>query len=1141
VPAFARRSTFALDHFERYYGVFFSLLDAGERICYLDADEWEDGVSTLLKNEAGDPLLLHCWYTRYWATSHHTRRRYQAVIDFARRAQGLEPYPWPPGQGSSPPPVRASGSGGEREMTWKDASPRGPLPLGILDLIPHSARRLLAIGGGPGELIESVKARQPAEVVNLVVDEEPAAWSFAGQEFDCILCPDRLAYLREPARLLAEARRCLAPGGRLVAQVPNVRHHEVVAGLLEGKWAFTGEGSRPDPPVRFFTRREIEKLFDRAGFTIRDLRVVPGPGHAEWVAQGRPAEVNVGGLRIGHLPVAEVEEFYAGQYLVCAEPAAAPDFGLTSIILVTHNQLEYTRLCIDSIRLRTDEPYELIVVDNASTDGTADYLRSLSGVKGIVNAENRGFPAAANQGIGLATGRQVLLLNNDCLVTSAWLRRLLQALYHDAGVGLVGPCSNCVSGEQQVPVTYDDDLMSLDGFAWDWGKQHDVLRVDTDRLVGFCLLIHREVIDEIGLLDERFGVGCFEDDDYCLRALRAGFRAVIARDAFVHHFGGQTFRHSNVDFAALMRHNQQLFRAKWTAPEATDDHRRYAVRLAPGGGLRLTRSTPLLSLCMIVRDNARTLPACLESIRPWVDEMVVVDTGSTDDTPRIAERLGARVVHFPWCDSFAAARNESLRHARGAWVFWMDSDDVIDADNGRQLRELARRAADPAILGYGVQVHCPGPGADGETDITVVDHVKLFRNRPDLRFQGRIHEQILPAIRRAGGDVALTDLFVVHAGCDHSPEGQRKKLERDLRLLHLELREQPDHPFTLFNLGMTHADVGEYEKAVDYLTRSLQHCGPTDSHLRKVYALLVHCHTQRRRYPAAWETCQEGRRRFPADPELRFREAVLLQETGRLREAARAYEDLLRLPDGERYFRSSVRGLDGFMARHNLAIVYTDLGDLATAEAQWRRVVAEVPRYRPGWRGLGDNLLRQGKLDHALALAERLLGEEALRAEGLVLQGQAAARRGDAAGARRALERAIQENPAEVVPWRALCQVLFEAGAPAEAEQALRELVRRDPTDAASHHNLGTVLQWQGRPAEAVAALRHSLDLRPDSVATYLSLGQALHEAGRLGETIEVWEQVLRLDSANPEAEAALNQARRAAHDLRRIRVASCI
>ncbi len=372
------------------------------------------------------------------------------------------------------------------------------------------------------------------------------------------------------------------------------------------------------------------------------------------------------------------------------------------------------------------------------------------------------------------------------------------------------------------------------------------------------------------------------------------------------------------------------------------------------------RSHVHLSLCMIVRDNAATIRPCLESIRPWVDEMNVLDTGSKDETPRIAETLGARVFRFAWCDSFSAARNESLRYARGQWMFWMDSDDIIDAANGRKLRDLAYREVARSVLGYVMQVHCPGPGGQEAGDVTVVDHVKLFRNLPHLRFEGRIHEQILPAIRRAEGEVAWTDIFVVHAGYDHSADGQRRKLERDLRLLHLEHQERPEHPFTLFNLGMTYTDAGRHQEAVGYLRGSIAHSGPGESHLRKAYAYLVSCHDKLGQVEAAWGACEDGLRQFPEDAELRFWKGNLLFARRRLAEAARAYTELLDMPRAQ-HFKSVVEGITGHLARHNLALVYMDIGDLRAAEEQWRRIVQDRPGYRPGWEGLAEVLRRQGK------------------------------------------------------------------------------------------------------------------------------------------------------------------------------------
>jgi len=1023
----------------------------------------------------------------------------------------------------------------------------------LLDLIPGSAQSILDVGCGAGRLGEAVKARQGATVVGvemdgaaarlaegrldrvLVGDAEVLEPDFAPASFDAVVCGDVLEHLRDPGRLLRRARGWLRPDGRLVASVPNVRHHSVVRSLLEGNWTYESAGLLDRDHLRFFTRREVEKLFFRAGFAVDQLRYTAGPGD-DGDPGREPGSVRVGRLHIGGLPEADAEEFYAYQFLVAARPEPDPGYGLTSVVILTHDQLAYTRECVDSILRLTDEPYELVFVDNASADGTAEYLRSVPGATVIANPENRGFPAAANQGIAAARGDQVLLLNNDTVVTTGWLRRLLRALHRDPGVGLVGPCSNSVSGPQQVEAGYDA-MPGLDGFAWDRGKAHDGVAEETDRLVGFCLLIRRAVVDAVGGLDERFGLGCFEDDDYCLRAVRAGWRAVIARDAFVHHYGGRTFLGSGVDFAAVLRENGQRFRDKWAgepaaSPPAVPDSTvppparppRFSAAAAPGGGLLLVRDEVRLSLCMIVRDNAATIGPCLESIRPWVDEMVVVDTGSGDETPRVAAALGARLFHFPWCDDFSAARNESLRHARGEWLFWMDSDDTISPGCGRGLRDLAYRDHDPAVLGYVVQVQCPGGGQDGDDDVTVVDHVKLVRNRPDLRFEGRIHEQILPAIRRAGGEVAWTDLSVVHSGSDRSPAGQERKRRRDFRLLERELGERPEHPFTLFNLGMTHADAGQFEQAAGFLRRSIARSAPGESHLRKAYALLAYALMQRGRLDEAHAACRGGRGLFPDDAELRFREGVLLHDLGRLGESARAYQDVLK-GGGERHFTSIDRGVTGYKARHNLAVVLTDMGRPDEAEHHWREVVREVPAYRPGWRGLADCLLRLGRHGEADGLADRLAGEGGMRAEGLMTKARAAEARGDVTEARAAWGAAAAGSPGDLDALRGLCQFLFEHGPADDAERSLRDLAARAPEDPAVYHNLGTLHLREKRYAPAAEAFHASLRLRPDAPGTHLHLGYALKGSGRGDEAVAAWEAVLRLEPGHPAAAAELHHA----------------
>lgn len=774
---------------------------------------------------------------------------------------------------------------------------------------------------------------------------------------------------------------------------------------------------------------------------------------------------------------------------------ALSEYGLTSIVIVTRNLPELTRFCLESIRERTSEPYELIVVDNGSNDSMLEYLRSQPDLRLIENGRNMGFPAAANEGIKVASGRQVLLLNNDTIVTQRWLTRLLRALHSSADVGLAGPCSNEVGGLQRVPMTYRDDP-SLQAFAAGWVEAHLGRLTDTETLSGFCLLIRKDLIDLIGVLDERFGIGNFEDHDYCVRAAKAGYRAVVAWDAFVHHAGSRSFAAEGIDMDALMGANRQLFRDKWGAAAepataiAGNAHGAHRLRLRTSkqDGLVLGREPVRLSLCMIVRDSARTLPACLRSIRPWVDEMVIVDTGSTDNTPQISREFGARLFYFPWCDSFAAARNESVRHARGQWVFWMDSDDTIDAENGRRLRELAYNANNHSILGYVAQVHCPGD--DAESDVTAVDHVKLFRNLPHLQFEGRIHEQILPSIRRACGEVAWTDLFVTHSGTDQSPEGRRRKQERDLHLLDLELRDKPEDSFTLFNIGMTYADMSEHEKAIEALDRSLSRADPSESHVRKIFALLVASHSHQGHYEKASEVCERGLIQFPEDPELLFRRGILAHQFGRFEEAEQAYLSVLR-ERGERHFTSVDRGITGFKARHNLAVVYWDMGRPDQAEALWRQVVQEVPKYRDAWRALGENLVQQGKLEVAELEADRLVKDDRLRGEGLMIKAMVAKARGDRAAARRLLEAAAAESPG-LDALRALGAILFEDGDLRMAEETLRRIVRDEPEDASACCNLGTVYLRTGRPQSAIECYRESLRMRPNSPLARQLLEEAL-------------------------------------------------
>ncbi|WP_371364170.1 hypothetical protein SRRS_50070 [Sporomusa rhizae] len=240
--------------------------------------------------------------------------------------------------------------------------------------------------------------------------------------------------------------------------------------------------------------------------------------------------------------------------------------GLTSILVVTYNKLEYNKFCIESIRQYTEpDSYELIVIDNHSTDGTVEWLQGQPDIKVILNSENAGFPVGCNQGIKEAKGNNILLLNNDTIVTPNWLTNLTKCLYSASDIGAVGPVTNSCSNFQSIPCEYSS-VEEMIRFARQVNNSNPELWEDRARLVGYCMLIKAEIIKEVGLFDEAFSPGNFEDDDYCLRIRKAGYRLVLCRDSFVHHFGSVSFREQANQYTSLLEVNKRKFAQKWGLP-----------------------------------------------------------------------------------------------------------------------------------------------------------------------------------------------------------------------------------------------------------------------------------------------------------------------------------------------------------------------------------------------------------------------------------------------------------------------------------------------------------------------------------------------------------------------------------------------
>ena len=235
---------------------------------------------------------------------------------------------------------------------------------------------------------------------------------------------------------------------------------------------------------------------------------------------------------------------------------------MTSIVILTFNKISYTKKCIESIRKYTGKgSYEIIVVDNASTDGTISWLKEQSDIITIFNKDNLGFPKGCNQGIEIAQGSEVLLLNNDVIVTPKWLEQMLEALYSSEKIGAVGPVTNYAHG-QEIPVTYQNEAEMV-SFASEVTEKFKNKWSQKTKLIGFCLLFKKSVLEEVGVLDELFSPGNYEDDDISFRILLTGYKLLLCHNIFVHHFGSTSFRNDISKFNDLLSENELKFLDKW--------------------------------------------------------------------------------------------------------------------------------------------------------------------------------------------------------------------------------------------------------------------------------------------------------------------------------------------------------------------------------------------------------------------------------------------------------------------------------------------------------------------------------------------------------------------------------------------------
>lgn len=363
-----------------------------------------------------------------------------------------------------------------------------------------------------------------------------------------------------------------------------------------------------------------------------------------------------------------------------------------SIIVVTYNALEHTVRCLQSVMKHTKD-FELIIVDNASTDGTVGYLHSFAGthdnVHVIANMENKNFGPANNQGYEIANGKHIILLNSDTIVTPGWADSMLECMESDENVAIVGPVCNSSNGRQQVQ-KQERGFADLDHAATVWRSQNHKSYFEAGILYGWCMLINREWLDkEPHLFDDRFE-NAWEDNDICLRARLRGWHLWVDKSTYIHH-------HGQGSFAKALEND---FMKKYIENGKVNQDRFYDKYRDPNRKNKLIAVYRIANCGQYVRQS-------LEQTSKFADEIICLLARSQDNTEEIARSFPKVKVVEVWNEpehpfDEQAERNWLLQAAieRGAtWVISVDGDEVYE-DKFTDMVPALMNNPNPQVFGY---------------------------------------------------------------------------------------------------------------------------------------------------------------------------------------------------------------------------------------------------------------------------------------------------------------------------------------------------------------------------------------------------------------------------------------------------------
>ena len=369
-----------------------------------------------------------------------------------------------------------------------------------------------------------------------------------------------------------------------------------------------------------------------------------------------------------------------------------------------------------------------------------------------------------------------------------------------------------------------------------------------------------------------------------------------------------------------------------------------------------------LSLCAIVKNEEKSLPQCLESVKDVVDEIVILDTGSTDKTVGIAEQFGAQVHHFQWCDDFAIARNEALKYVRGEWVLVLDADEVLEPAILPQLRQ-AIEAEDNLVVN--LIRHEVGSSQSPYSLIS-----RLFRRHPAIKFTRPYHALIDDSITELltrepqWRVVSLNEVAILHYGYQAEAIASLDKYTRARLMMEKFLANHPNDPYVCSKLGALYLQSGSIKNGIKFLKQGLKSNLAEPPVLFEIYYSLGNAYTRQKDYERAQKNYQKAIAQ-PILPKLKIGAynnlGSLLLNLGALAAAKQALDKVVQLDP------------NFAMGYYNLAMVLKTMGRRESAIAAYQKSIELNPHYAPAYQNLGVTFYQSGYMKESIETFKRAI------------------------------------------------------------------------------------------------------------------------------------------------------------------------